>query len=232
MIRALVLNPFVAVHLAALVQTVLVACLLVVPDGYMPAHEGQRRALAIGRWVGSGLLVLFGVLILDAALPWLAGAWTRTDWRYQVPGVLLLLFLGVEYVVVGVFRRGALVDLVYLAGAAVALPVFVHGVVSREAVMGPHMEGGLPVLLAVLVAGVLAIAGLKVAWASRPAAKSKRGDKPVDETLPKWLGGYWDASGALRRVFNRPANYIAWLLVTAQSMLSFFGYSLLSFVPA
>ncbi len=225
MIRTLTLNPFIVLDLVAVSQTIVVLVLLFVPKGYRPTGERAKQIYQFVRHFFHGLAGLGGILFLDIAIMWLAGSWTQTDWAFQLPGVLLLLIIGMEYLFMGLLRDGFLPDLLYGIATALTFVLFLHWWIPQDPVMSEKLEGYLPVVLGIVFGGYIVVALWKTLW-----SVSQRGDDENPVKGEKLV--VFDLRTPLERIFNRPLNIVLWILATIQSILSFSGYSLFTiFVP-
>ncbi|MHA1791253.1 MAG: hypothetical protein ACTSVI_01330, partial [Promethearchaeota archaeon] len=151
MIQTLTLNPMIGIILAALAQSFIVAMFVFVPEGFLPNNKGKIISYEIFKYFGSGVMVIFGLIFLDMAIPWLLGAWSLADWRFQLPNALILLFLGLEYVLIGVLKKGNLFDIAWFGSLVITYLVFIHWWVSLGAVMGTKMKHDLPVIAGVFI---------------------------------------------------------------------------------
>ncbi|MHA1730308.1 MAG: hypothetical protein ACTSU5_00100 [Promethearchaeota archaeon] len=215
----LALNPYIGLELALVLQTAYLAFLVAFPEGYEPKSPRFKLLFRLARGLLGVFPAVFGVLFVDIAVTWLLGAWTFVDWPFQLPSVVLLLLLGIQYCAITMFRRGNPFDVAYAVAAVAAFVTFIHWWVPRFAVMGPQMEGGLPVVLGALVGGYVAVALLKVATLENPFRDGE------GARLKYW----WDARDFTRKVFSRRVNAVLWLFALVQGMLLYGGYSLLAF---
>jgi hypothetical protein len=223
LIRILTLNPYVGNLLAGFLQTILMVVLILNLDRIKIKKTIPKKIFSILKYFCSGIYVIFGILFLDMAIFWLMGAWTTSDWRYQLPGVLLILFLGLEYVIVPLFRKGNLLDIAYFVGVTTSLLIFIHWWVSQFALMGNILEDNIVIMVGVYIIIYLLIGVIKT-------LKESKEDKTDKEDKEKsQIRYYWDISKKLDKIFNRKTNTIAWVLVVIQGMLSLYGYSLFTF---
>ncbi|MBD3185437.1 hypothetical protein GF325_01305 [Candidatus Bathyarchaeota archaeon] len=221
MIGTLTLNPMVGIHILALAQTVFTAIYLVVPANAKPVKKKRQRTLDFFRYFGLGTLSVFGILFMDIGLSWLAGNWTMTDWRFQLPNVILLVFLGMQYILIVLLHGGTILDVAFISVVSGIMIVFLHVIIPSEVVMGELLEDGLVFLLAI-PAGIYAVISLVKVLLIDP----RRLDQ--GESRGSWLS--WDASEKLKKIYTRWLTVIFWVLTTFQSMLAFYGYSLLTLV--
>ena len=215
MTYTLTLNPLIFVQFAAVAQTAIMAIIVAAPKDAKPLSRQAAATLDFFKVFGYCAASVFAVLFVDTGIAWLAGAWGYADWKYQLPSALLLVVVGVEYLVAGLLKRGSWVSVAYIAGIAATLLLFLHGWVPSFVVMGPTLEGVLPVILGALVGAGALVAGIE---AGRLGRLHER----------KWRGT-WDVSPVVDRIFNKWTNLVIWILAVAQGILIFSGYSLLTF---
>jgi hypothetical protein len=207
-------NPMFLIHLCALMQTGLMVFLILFPDDYAPKVKTRKIPFQIIKGIGLGGLIVFGIIFVDTAVLWLLGSWSMADWRFQLPSVVILLFLGLAYIITPLFKRGSIFDIVYCGVAITSILTFLHWWVPGDDVMSLRLEGGLPILLGILVGLYALIYLLK--------------KQPSIGTPEKEISSLWDIKNQLDHIFNRTTYLIFWLLAVVQSMLAFFGFSILS----
>jgi hypothetical protein len=215
MISTLTMNPLIVVQFCAVAQTAIMAILVAVPKDSKPPSKRAATTLEFFERFGYCALGVLAVLFLDTGIAWLVGAWGYADWRYQIPSAILLVVTGVEYVIAGLLKRGSWISLAYLAGSAVTMLLFLHWYAAADVVMGPKLEGGLPIVIGALVGAGVLVAGVETARTTRLEGRKGRLS--------------WDISPVMDRVFNRWTNLVIWVLAVVQGILLFSGYSLLTF---
>ena len=176
---------------------------------------------AISRFFWQGFLVFWGVLLFDIAAMWLLGAWSYTDWAYQLIPVVLLLYRGAGYIIVPTLRQGNIYDSMYLLITIVTIEWFMRVWVPLDPVMSLAMEEDLPFLLGGLMLlnlGLSIVKGLKF-----PLPDSAMGEDNPEKSI-----FWWDFSQPFDKIFSRPINILCWVLAVLSSMVSFYGYSLLT----
>ena len=131
--------------------------------------------------------------------------------------MFLIHICALGYIMVSLFSRGNVLDIIFCGAATTSVLVFLHWWVPIDDVMGIRLEGGLPVLIGVLV-GVYVLISLFKKTNGQKKEKVEKGSNPL-----------WDIRIQARYVFNRKTHIIFWILAVVQSMLAFFGYSILTF---
>ncbi len=215
MLYTLTLNPLIAIQICAAAQTAVMAILVSVPRQAKPPSNRAATTLEFFKRFAYCALGVLAVLFLDTGIAWLTGAWGYADWTYQLPSAVILAFVGVEYLLAGLLKRGSWISLAYIAGIAVTMLLFLHWYAAGDVVMGPKLEGGLPIVLGALVGAGLLVAGAETARAARQEGRKGRLS--------------WDVSPAMNRIYNRWTNLVIWALAVVQGILLFSGYSLLTF---
>ncbi|MHA1822176.1 MAG: hypothetical protein ACTSU2_13725 [Promethearchaeota archaeon] len=104
MIHTLSINPFIAIQLAFVIQSFVMFFAVLFPSNFNPEKKISRIVLAFFRYFGFGIATMFGIVLLDASIFWLAGSWTFADWRFQLPSVLLSLYIGLVYTLYPILR--------------------------------------------------------------------------------------------------------------------------------
>jgi len=214
MVNTFSFNPMVLIHICALVQTVFVAFQLILPDEFSPEDKSSGLIVNIIKGLGWGTLIVLGLIFLDSALLWLFGNWSMADWLFQLPSVIILLYLGLAYIIVPLFSKGNLLDIIFCGAAVTTVLVFLHWWIPSHAVMGPVLEGGLPILIGVLIGAYVPVFLLK--------------NKQKEEGIKNWRKNFWDIRKQLHQGFSRTLHFIFWVLAVVQSMLAFYGYSILT----
>ncbi|MEX2680758.1 MAG: hypothetical protein Q6373_004110 [Candidatus Sigynarchaeota archaeon] len=217
MLHTLTLNPLIAIQICAVAQTAVMAVLVTARKQAKPTSKRSASMIEFLERFGYCTLGVLAVVFLDTGIAWLAGAWGYADWRYQLPSAVLLVVAGAEYILAGLLKRGSWVSLLFLAGAALTIALFLHVYVAAEVVMGPLLEGGLPVVLGVLVGAGLLVAGVETARAALHEGRERKARLS------------WDISPVMDKVFNRWTNLVIWALAVVHGILLFSGYSLLTF---
>ena len=91
--------PLVTLLFAAIFQMAMVIGFVLAPDDYTTDKRGKNAAYNIFMQLGFGTFFLFGVFFIDTAVFWLLGQYTYADWMFELPAVILLLIVGVQYLV-------------------------------------------------------------------------------------------------------------------------------------
>lgn len=213
MIETFALNPFIGIILAALSQTLLMLALVVTPVKYRPQNEYAAPFWRFFKGIFSGLYTMLGILFLDIAFWWSINAWDYAEWRFQLPSVLLLFYIGLEYVFVAMFREGSITNTIYFIASLVSIEVYLHWYIPSFDVRGPVFESTLPVLLGMLVGiyGFIAILReiINSLIAERDTEKAK-----------------WNLDQFSAKIFNRKISAVVWGLAVVQCILVFSGLSL------
>ena len=230
LIRTLTLNPFIGAQLAALFQTLLLVMVIIFNKDYrfpkkdktenMDAKVAPKFHTFVMKYLqltGEAFLAIFGVLFLDISLFWLFGSWSYVDWRFQLPSVIITLFIGLQYYFVILFRKGNIADILFSIICPLALAFFLHWWVPAIPVMALRIEDGIAILIGSLF--LLYIGFHIIQDLIFKLSKSKRRSERY----------FWDIRSQLNKIFNRKLTSIIWILACIQGMLLFNGYSLFSF---
>ncbi len=209
------MNPLIVIQFCAVAQTAIMAIIVSASKQAKPPSKKAATSLEFFERFGYSALGVLAVLFLDTGIAWLSGAWGYSDWRYQLPSAVLLVVAGVEYVFAGLLKRCSWISLAYLAGCALTMLLFLHWWAANDVVMGPKLEGGLPIVIGALVGAGLLVAGIETARTRRQEGRKGRIS--------------WDISPVMDKVFNRWTNLVIWVLAVVQGILLFCGYSLLTF---
>ncbi len=192
---------------------------IIYPEGFTHAEKNVRKAFNLWKYLGSGVLSVLGIFLIDMGIMWFFSGWGLADWRVQLPNVLLILYTGIQYVVVGLYRKGNVLDMIYAPVVLLVLALFVHVIVPAQPVMAAF-ESDVPVVLGSLMGSYIVIAILKAFVLDEKEQKAR------DTNIrPVYL---WNIGKPLRRVFNRKVNIVVWIVAVVQSMLLFCGYSILT----
>jgi hypothetical protein len=214
----LTLNPLIMIQICAVAQTFITAVLAIVPKDGKPPSEKAAVALVFFKTFGFSAAGVLGVLFLDTGIAWLAGTWGFSDWRFQLPSAVLLVVAGGQYIVAGLLKRGTWVSIAYLASVVVTMLLFMHWWVPTFVVMGSILEGGLPVVLGILIGLGAPVAAFQAFQVNQKSHLVTREQKLA-----------WDVETRLAPFCNRWSNLVIWVLVVIQGILIFSGYSLLTF---
>ncbi len=216
MVNTFAFNPMFLIHICAFIQTVYMVFLILLPNNFTPETKTKKGVFKIFIGLGEGSSIVFGIIFIDTAILWLFGNWSMADWRFQLPSVIVLLFLGLAYVIVPLFSRGNLLDMIFCGAAVTGVLVFLHWWIPSIAVMGPKMEVGFPIIVSVLIGAYVLV------------FMFKKPHQQKVETKENETEFFWDIQKELRYVFNRKVHFIFWILAVVQSMLAFYGYSILT----
>jgi len=159
------------------------------------------------------------------------GSWTYNDWKFQLPSVIIILIIGIEFELLTLFPKGNLIDILYFIISTLVIVLFIHWWVPMEPVMGPGLETYLPIILGALVLAYILKDGIKYG-----VQKKNLRVKGLSENIPEnninqigknWLN-LWDAAEKFEKFFNFKFNLICWVIATLQSLLILNGFSLFS----
>ena len=228
MIGTLSFNPFVGIQIAAILQTLIVAFYI-----FVKKDPEQRNPLNIKPYVKSflkqlvsGIYCFGGIFLFDIAFMWIIGGWGWQDWRYQLPSVILLLFMGIEYIWVSMFsEKFNWINLIYVIAVFITYEVIMRWYVPAIEVMSLRLSiVFLPlVLVSIGVYWLISIARLVY------SIVIDRRDEKIENTEVERRSEFWQLNPIEKKIFSRWLNIVVWILSVIQAMLVFNGYSLLSF---
>ncbi|MHA1683750.1 MAG: hypothetical protein ACTSUE_22620 [Promethearchaeota archaeon] len=219
MIHTLSLNPMVGIHILALVQTIFFAIYATVPKNAQPRRKMGKRTLSFFRHLGIGALSTAGVLFVDMGLMWFFGGWTLADWRFQLPSVILLIIVGLQYILAAALIKGTVIDLGFIAGVATLFIWVIHISLPANDVMGEFIKDMAPYLFGAPIVVYLAIAAIKAYFIER------RMESNEHKRMARFT---WDYGEKIKKFYGRKTNLVLWILAVTQSFLAFFGYSILT----
>ena len=126
---------------------------------------------------------------------------------------------GLQYVLAILLVKGTVLDIIFVACVAIMFIAVIHVFLPSEAVMGEFLEDQFPYLLAVPIGAYAAIAAVK-AWIIERLLEKREESKLKKIT--------WDFGEPLKKFYGRKTNLVLWIISITQSILIFFGYSLLT----
>ena len=220
MTRVFTFNPMLVMMICGLIHTAAVAVVACLPPGFKPSRERSLPGYLFARQWALGALSIAGIMFVDAGLGWFWAGWSMADWRFQLPSVLLLLFIGTMYVAM-FLRKASWADVALLLTSATAYAVMIHVWVPAIDLMAFRLMDGLPLFWAATILAHGALAAVKI------FAFRHRSGRPDPAPLSHALFSFaWDKEAIINRIFNRKVIAITWVLATLQFMLVFNGLSL------
>ena len=181
---------------------------ILAPNDYTTNKRGKNAAYNIFMQVGFGLYFLFGVFFIDTAVFWLIGQWTLADWQFQLPAVILLLIIGVQYVFGAWLINPTKFDLIFF-GVSVPLLLFLLHIVPGYIIT--DIEDSLYVTLGIMILMVIIYVIIKSKMIIPQNAN------------PKYK---WDITVKYKIIFNRKYNVALYIFLAAESVLKILGSSL------
>lgn len=223
MIRTLSINPYIGIELAMILQTALLIHLVLREKGFEYKIKLFESINIFWKEFFSGLYIIFGFLFIDIAVWWLIGSWTWMDWRIQLPSVILILIIGVEYVYLAAFQKRDWARIGLFVVTAIVLSLFIHWWVPIDPVMVNRMKDGIYYAIGVLLLITFLIATTR----SIIFLKSPRTSKVSDENS-EMSETIQDQGLDNKKVIL--FNAVIWVFAFIQAILFFSGYSLFSFL--
>ncbi len=208
MIRLYTFSPNFTLWFAAIFQSLMMVVFVIVPK----EHKSDKKAFEFAQNFGLGLYFLFGLIFLDTGICWLAGQWMYADWRFQLPSVILLIIIGIQYCFSAMLIKPRITDLIFFA---VASPIVLSLIHIHLTLVDDLKDGVIYVLGIILVLQVVYVIfwGLNRFIDKKPSRKDKK----------KYL---WDFSKQFRRIFNRTSNIVLWAVMMTEALLKLVGSSL------
>ena len=220
-------NPFLGTHLALLFQTIGLIFYILIPKDYLPKNSAAVRLYRLLKSFGLAIFFLFSIMFVDIAVMWLANAWTYADWRFQLPSVIIILVIGVEFLGYILLSRPRVVDLLYFAGSYALYAYYFHAYVSQFEVMSLYIEGKV-----MYIFGAIILVGIPVIY-GRPDKSSNihmENEKKVHaKSGSPWKRPLWDLEKYYHKIYQNWVIGLLWLLALLQSILTLNGYSLFFF---
>lgn len=215
----LTLNPFIAIQIAAVMHTGLMVVLVLQLESLQPRKSSTIFLYKYLKKTIKGIYGIFGFLLIDISVTWFSGVWTYLDWRFQMPSAILSLIIGVEYFIYAFYRKGVHINIIFSILVIIAFSLSIHWLFSTEEVMGPLIEEQLPIIIITFI-GIYAYITLMITLIFEKRKERNNANKILD---------IWDISEVVDRIFSKKFNPILWILATLQAILTFSGYSILSF---
>ena len=193
---------------ATIFHMIMVIAYVVAPEDYVPSTQGIKTAFYSLMQIGFGVFFLFGVLFIDSAIFWLVGQWGYGDWMHQLPSVILVLFVGTQYVLGAMLINPTKFDIIF-AAITVPLALFVTHIVPGYLI--ESVEDSLYLILGLLIALVILYSIIKgrmlIPRNASPAFK-------------------WDITRGYKKIFNRKVNVAMYIVLSAETLLKLLGSSL------
>lgn len=211
MIRTFTFNPFIGLQIAMFMLMPFLILLIFTQVAYFKKENSNPSYFShiIFRLIGGiyfGLLVVISIMLLDIALFWIMGAWTYADWRFQLPNVILIVLIALNFLGWSIFRKFTVLDLIYLFIVIIVIELFFHVIIPSIVVMSIVIEDWLAIVLILLILSYIPVNLLK--FSNKLVIK-------VECTINQ------------KRIFSPKFNFILWILATIQSILTLSGYSIL-----
>jgi hypothetical protein len=228
MIRTLSFNPFISIQIAAIMQTIIVASYIFIKkdrEQEIPHRMNSLVKIFLKQLV-AGIFCFGGIFLFDTAFMWIIGGWGWQDWRYQLPSVILLLIVGIEYVWVSMFSgKFNWINFSYVISVFITYEVIMRWYIPTIDVMSLRISRVfLPLIL--ISIGVYWLISL-----GRLVNNIVKGHKEnkIKNTKEEQRFEFWYLNFIEKKIFSRWLNIIVWILSLIQAMLVFNGYSLFSF---
>jgi len=202
-------SPYLTLLFATVFQMIMVMGFILAPNDYTTDKRGKNAAYNVFMQVGFGLYFLFGIFFIDTAVFWLIGQWTLADWQFQLPAVILLLIIGVQYVIGAWLINPTKFDLIFFGISVPLLLILLHIVPGY---IITDIENSLYVTLGVMILTVIIYVIIK-----------SKIILPQNAT-PKYK---WNITAGYKRIFNRKYNVVLYIFLAAESILKILGSSLL-----
>lgn len=215
----LTLNPFIAIQIAAILQTGLVAILVLQLESFQPQKHSIQLLYSFLKKFVKGVYGIISILLIDISISWFLGVWNYLDWRFQMPSAILSFIIGVEYFIYAFFRKGVHIDIIFSILLIFTFTLSIHWLFSTEDVMGPIIEEQLPIIIITFI-GIYAYISFMIIFILEKRKERQNINKILE---------IWNISDKVDRVFSKKLNIIIWILATLQAILTFSGYSILSF---
>jgi len=209
MLKIFTFSPYLTLFFATLFQLIIVIGFILAPKNYAPTTKIKRIEYNVFMQLGFGLYFLFGVFFIDTAIFWLIGQWTWADWMFQLPAVILLLIIGVQYLIGAWLINPTKFDLIYF-GFSIPLMLFLIHFMTGYIITNLRLALG-------IVLGVIILMVLFYTVVKSKMTLSER-------TPPKYK---WNYTKQYQKIFNRKYNVILYVFLTAESFCKILGTSLL-----
>lgn len=221
LIPTLTLNPFVAIQVAALLQTLWLVQILIGIDQWnlmfiKPLGKFLQIIIYILQALLSTIFIVFSLILIDISFWWLIGSWGFADWWFQIPNFSLAGIIAIYYLYFIVFRNPTKMKIIYVIFAVTLLEIYLHWWVPQDPVMSLRLENGLP-----FVGGILLLGGFSVQFIEIIKNKKEK-LRPVETNIEK-------KEEKIDRTKKIIAHFVLWILICTQAIISYFGYSLLWF---
>ncbi|MFO8018083.1 MAG: hypothetical protein R6U96_05565 [Promethearchaeia archaeon] len=213
MIETFTFAPYLMLYFAAIIQTFVMISFIVAPQNYKAQNKFVRIVHSFFMHFGFTFMFLFGVVFLDTALAWLFGQWMYADWRYQLPAVLFILFLGIQYVIGSMFINPRISTLIYSICAILVILLGIH-IYIPSMDLWTSVVNFLRILILLQIIYLL-IWGINTYLDSRERLSWKEKNKKL-----------WDISPKFHEIFSRGLNIIIWIIMMVEVWLKLFGSSL------
>jgi hypothetical protein len=199
-------------YFAAIIQTFIVVSFVVAPQNYKAENKIVKIIHSFFMHFGFTFMFLFGIIFLDTALAWIFGQWVYADWRFQLPAVLFILVLGIQFVIGSMFINPRISTLLYSIVAIIVILIGIH-------VYIPSMN--LRASVVDFLMWLFILQGIYLAiWAINTVLDEKTDWEEKNKEL-------WDISPQFQRVFNRGVNLVIWIVMLVEVWLKLFGSSIL-----
>ncbi|MGV9200367.1 MAG: hypothetical protein ACOC44_00615 [Promethearchaeia archaeon] len=213
MIETYTFAPYLMLYFAAIIQTFIMVSFIVAPQNYEAKNEVVKIVHGFFMHFGFTFMFLFGAVFLDTALAWLFGQWVYADWRFQLPAVIFLLLLGIQYVVGSLFINPRISTFIYSICAIVAILLGIHVYIPSINLRTSVVDFlGLLILLQIIY---LVMWGINTYLDSKERFSWKQKNRAL-----------WDISEQFQSIFSRRLNIIIWIIVMVEVWLKLFGSSI------
>lgn len=152
------------------------------------------------------LFFLFGVIFINISVFWLAGQWSYVDWPFQLPNVILGIFVGIQYIIKSQFLKPKKIDVIF----AILFAIFIFISINLLIIGPSNLQDDLVLIL--ILNNVVIIVFIFIR--KQLEAKGRTGEY------------LWDITDKYKKIFNTPVIIITWIIASINVMLNFSGASI------
>ena len=200
-------SPTVSVLFAGIFQTLLLISYVLAPQNFKTKNRKLQGSHTFFMHLFFCLYFLFGIIFFDAAILWLMGQWMYSDWRFQLPAVILILIIGIQYIVGSMFINPKLGNLIFAICSIVVVLLMIHVIIPLMTLW----EGTYLILRIFFFLLIFYIILNYYMYKKNP------------EKITREL---WDWTKKFQKIFSRKFNIILFCILMVEVWLKLFGTSL------
>jgi len=154
-----------------------------------------------------------GIILSDTGFFWLIGGWNYLDWKYQFINSVICLIIGIECILFVYFYDFDYLKLTAFLSSLILYEIAIHILLPKYIIMEIFLKLAFPIVLIYSIFSYFILTSIKYFY--------KRKNILSEKKLLRFL--------LVQKIFNFKICFIIWIFSVIQTILCYFGSSLLNF---